>query len=81
MTNQVAKVVKNETFLMEKWEDEEFIEGKLAELGFDMEHTSWVYSWTVPSWVSDEKKESIIGRLEESNYRSYLVNVRQESPR
>lgn len=81
MTNKVAKVVKNESFLMEKWEDEEFIEGKLEELGFDMDYTTWVYSWTVPSWVSDEKKNEITKKLEDSDYRSYLVNVRQESPK
>lgn len=81
MTNKVAKVVKNESFLMEKWEDEEFIEGKLKELGFDMDYTTWVYSWTVPSWVSDEKKNEITKKLEDSDYRSYLVNVRQESPK
>lgn len=81
MTNKVAKVVKNESFLMERWEDEEFIERKLVELGFDMDHTTWVYSWTVPSWVSDEKKNEITKKLEDSDYRSYLVNVRQESPK
>ncbi len=81
MANIMDKVVKNETFLMEKWEDEEFIDEKLAELGFDMEYTSWVYSWTVPSWVPDAKKKTIVDKLEASNYRSYLVNVRQESPR
>ena len=81
MTNKVAKVVKNESFLMEKWEDEEFIEGKLEELGFDMDYTTWVYSWTVPSWVSVEKKNEITKKLEDSDYRSYLVNVRQESPK
>ena len=81
MTNKVAKVVKNESFLMEKWEDEEFIEGKLEELGSDMDYTTWVYSWTVPSWVSDEKKNEITKKLEDSDYRSYLVNVRQESPK
>lgn len=81
MANIMAKVVKNETFLMEKWEDEEFIDEKLSELGFNMEHTSWVYSWTVPSWVPDAKKKAIVDKLEASNYRSYLVNVRQESPR
>lgn len=81
MANIMDKVVKNETFLMEKWEDEEFIDEKLSELGFDMEYTSWVYSWTVPSWVPDAKKKTIVDKLEASNYRSYLVNVRQESPR
>lgn len=81
MANIMDKVVKNETFLMEKWEDEEFIDEKLSELGFDMEYTSWVYSWTVPSWVTDAKKKTIVDKLEASNYRSYLVNVRQESPR
>ena len=81
MTNRVDKVVKNETFLMDKWEDEEYIEGKLTEMGFNMDYTSWVYSWTVPSWVPDDKKQSIIKKLEDSEYRSYLVNVRQESPR
>lgn len=81
MANIMDKVVKNETFLMEKWEDEEFIDEKLSELGFDMEYTSWVYSWTVPSWVPDAKKKTIVDKLEASDYRSYLVNVRQESPR
>ena len=81
MANKVAKVVKNETFLMEKWEDEEFIEARLTELGFNMACTTWVYSWTVPSWVPDAKKKTIVDKLEASNYRSYLVNVRQESPR
>lgn len=81
MTHRVDKVVKNETFLMDKWEDEEYIEGKLTEMGFNMDYTSWVYSWTVPSWVPDDKKQSIIDKLEASDYRSYLVNVRQESPR
>ena len=81
MASIMDKVVKNETFLMEKWEDEEFIDEKLSELGFDMEYTSWVYSWTVPSWVPDAKKKTIVDKLEASNYRSYLVNVRQESPR
>ena len=81
MANIMDKVVKNETFLMEKWEDEEFIDEKLSELGFNMEYTSWVYSWTVPSWVPDAEKKAIVDKLEASNYRSYLVNVRQESPR
>lgn len=81
MTNKVAKVVKNETFLMDRWENEEFIENRLVELGFDMSCTTWVYSWTVPSWVSESKKMEIVGKLEASDYRSYLVNVRQESPR
>lgn len=80
MTNRVDKIVKNETFLMDKWEDEEFIEARLTELGFNMDYTSWVYSWTVPSWVPDAKKQSIMSKLEASEYRSYLVNVRQESP-
>lgn len=81
MTNQVTKVVKNESFLMEEWADEGYIESKLIDLGFDMAYTSWVYSWTVPAWVSEEKKQLITKKLEDSNYRSYLVNVRQESPR
>lgn len=81
MTNRVDRVVKNETFLMEKWEDEEFIEDRLVEMGFNMDYTTWVYSWTVPPWVSEDKKQSIIKKLEDSEYRSYLVNVRQESPR
>ena len=81
MTNGVDRIVKNETFLMDKWEDEEFIEARLTELGFNMACTTWVYSWTVPSWVPDAKKKTIVDKLEASNYRSYLVNVRQESPR
>lgn len=81
MTNKVAKVVKNETFLMETWEDETYIEGKLIDLGFDMDYTTWLYSWTVPAWVPEDKKHSIIKKLEDSDYRSYLINVRQESPR
>ena len=81
MTNRVDRVVRNETFLMEKWEDEEFIENRLVEMGVNMDYTTWVYSWTVPSWVPDDKKQAIIDKLEASEYRSYLVNVRQESPR
>lgn len=74
-------VVKTETFFMTKFEDEEFIDTKLMDLGFDMKYTSWVYSWTVPSWVPEEKKIEINNRLEASDYSAYLVNVRQETPR
>lgn len=79
MTNKTGMEVKTETFLMTKFEDEAFINAKLEELGFDLENTRWVYSWTVPGWVSEEKKSEIVKRLEESDYTSYLVNVRQET--
>lgn len=73
--------VKTETFFMAKFEDESFINDRLLELGFNLDNTNWVYSWTVPSWVPEPKKTEIKNRLEESNYTCYLVNVRQETPR
>lgn len=73
--------VKTETFFMAKFEDESFINDKLVELGFNLDNTNWVYSWSVPSWVPEAKKIEIMRRLEESDYSCYLVNVRQETPR
>lgn len=80
MTNKTGRSVRNESFLLTRWEDEKYIEDRLMEAGFDMEYTTWVYSWTVPVWVDEDKKASIKEDLEASNYKSYLVNVKQETP-
>lgn len=80
MTNKTSRSVRNESFMMTKWEDEQFIEDRLVEAGFDMEYTTWVYSWTVPVWVDEDRKSSIKADLEASDYTSYLVNVKQETP-
>ena len=77
--NKTDIVVKTETFFMTEFKDEDFIDARLVELGFDLDNTNWIYSWTVPSWVPEDKKESIQKRLEDSGYSSYLVNVRQET--
>lgn len=79
MENKVDREVKNETFFVEHWQDEESIENGLSDLGFDMDNTTWVYSWTIPSWVTGSKRDEIAKKLEDSDYRSYLVNVRQET--
>lgn len=79
--NKTDYEVKSETFIMNEFQDEDHINGRLEELGFDLKHTTWIYSWTVPSWVPEEKSKEIVARLEKSDYRSYLVNVRQETPK
>lgn len=79
--NKTDIVVKTETFFMAEFKDEDFIEARLVELGFDLDNTSWIYSWTVPSWVPEDKRVTIQRRLEDSDYNSYLVNVRQETPK
>lgn len=74
-------IVKYESFIMDEFQDEEYINSRLVELGFDLEYTSWIYSWTVPAWVADDRRKEIVNRLEDSDYRMYLVNVRQETPK
>lgn len=81
MTSKTDIEVKTETFYMTTFKDEEFINDKLEGLGFNLDNTNWVYSWAVPSWVPSDKKEEIVKRLEDSDYRDYLVNVRQETPK
>lgn len=41
--NKTDYEVKSETFIMNKFQDEDHINGRLEELGFDLEHTTWVY--------------------------------------
>lgn len=81
MTHKTDIEVKTETFYMTVFRDEEFINRKLVDLGFSLANTNWVYSWSVPSWVPEDRKKEINLRLEKSDYRDYLVNVRQETPK
>ena len=78
MDTEMSLNIKQEIFLMEEWEDEESIEGRLSILGYDMDSTSWIYTWAVPKWVEPTRAESIKYSLESSDYHSYLVSVRQE---
>lgn len=70
--------VKQSSLLVDTFMDEAQVNGLLIENGFEPEFCTWVYSWTPPAWASDQRKAEIVSRLEESDYESYLINVRQE---
>lgn len=81
MTNKTDVEVRTEIFYMTKFEDEDYINDRLEEFGFNLDNTNWIYAWSVPEWVPEETRISITKRLEDSDYRDYLVNVRQETPK
>lgn len=71
--------VQKKSILVHEFMDEAQVDQMLEEKGFILENTSWIYSWTPPSWASDSEKAGILSQLEESEYKSYLINVRQET--
>lgn len=81
MTEKTNVETKSETFYMTEFHDEDFINSSLEDLGFDLRYTTWIYSWTVPPWMEEQKKAETMQRLEDSDFHHYLVNVKQVTPK
>lgn len=73
-------VQKNDLFFMEEFRDEDYVNAMLEEAGFNLDYTTWIYSWTVPAWLGSAKREEIKQKLSDSGYRHYLITVREDTP-
>lgn len=78
MTTKKIMVTKR-SILAHTFMTEEEVIAMLVDRGFDMATTTWTYSWTPPAWASMNEKANIEKQLEDRDYYSYLINVRQET--
>lgn len=76
---RTKKDIRRQSIYCTHYMDDSEVEDLLEEHGFNLQYTTWVFSWAPPAWASDSDKAKITEKLEESDYRAFLLNVHEET--